>query len=126
MSEELSRYPKGRISIGPGDLVDVYDVQFKAEDGLKVLATLRRNPSGIVFGMKSAELTFKSYFSKDGAERDYFGKYLNEEDIQLRLKVPGLTIVLKGCLASPSLATSVENPIDMQWTVKGKWSAEKI
>jgi hypothetical protein len=112
--------------MGAGDLIDVYDVQLKLDDGEKVISTLRANPSGSSAGARAGEITWKSYISADGVERDYFGDYLNRKVKQMRAKVPGLTFVFMGRLTSPALAINVENPTEMTWTLKGKWTVEKI
>jgi hypothetical protein len=56
--DDFPDYPKGTVSQGPGDCIDVFDWGFDGEDGEKIVATLRQNPAGSTFGTKSGKLNF--------------------------------------------------------------------
>lgn len=96
MSDELLYYPKGRLALGNGDLMDVEHVKVSVKNGAKLKHTLRRSPSGVAMGVKEASLTFDGTISEKGYERDYIGAVLNGTIKQLRIKVPGETLVFVG------------------------------
>jgi len=76
--DEQKFYPKGRISKGAGDLVDVTEVTVKMSKGRKQIGTLRNPTSGITNGEHANEITFKSVISEDGFERDYQKDFDND------------------------------------------------
>lgn len=119
MADDFEDYPKGRGSLGAGDLIDVYDINLTYEDGEKIVATLRQNPAGSTHGTRSATLTFKSAISEAGFERDWLGKYKKREKVEFRLKLPGKTIVQVGRLTKPSVVTNVDNFIDFSVSIIG-------
>jgi hypothetical protein len=109
--DDFPDYPKGTVSQGPGDCIDVFDWGFDGEDGEKIVATLRQNPAGSTFGTKSGKLNFSSAISHAGFERDWFTKYDKRENIEFRLKVPGMTFIIVGRLTTPSLGSNVDDVI---------------
>ena len=46
MSKEFFDFPKGRLAMGAGDLIDVFDITQENEDGEETVSTLRNNPAG--------------------------------------------------------------------------------
>lgn len=120
MATEFLDYPKARLALGSGDLIDVYDVSLSLEDGETVISTLRQNPAGSTVGKRSATLTFKAAISEEGFERDWFGKYAKRELVQARLKVPGRTFTVNGRLTKPAITGNVDNFIDFSCTIVGK------
>jgi hypothetical protein len=118
--DDFQDYPKARLSLGPGDLIDVYDVNGTWEDGEKIVATLRANPSGSVGGTRSFSLTFKSAISANGFERDFLGPYEKRKVQRLRLKLPGKTIVATGRFTKPSITSNVDNFIDFSIGIIGR------
>ena len=122
---EFLDYPKARVGMGSGDLVDVYDVSGQLEDGEQTVSTLRSNPGGSTGGKRSAKLTFKSAISEEGFERDYFGMWAKRKVVQMRLKVPGRTISFIGRLTSPSLSNNTDTFIDNTWTLVGRVVVDK-
>lgn len=113
-------YPKGRCALGPGDLIDVFDWSFEGEDGETIVATIRANPSGSTFGKRSGKLTIQSAIGHAGFERDWFGKWQKREVVELRLKVPGITITVTGRLTQPRVTGNVDNFINFTVSVIGK------
>lgn len=119
MSEEMVKFPKGRVAFGSGDLQDVYDGNLAIEDGRKLVSTLRKNPAGWTEGERSSNLTFKSAIGADGFERDWLKKWQKGENVQIRLKLPGKTVTIEGVLTKPVVTTNVANFIDFQISVLG-------
>ena len=93
----MADYPRGRLAMGNGDLVDVTDVDFKFANGAKLVHTLRQKAAGVVMGNEEFTCSFNSAISVDGPERDYFDAARRGLQKQLRLKLPGgLTLSAKG------------------------------
>lgn len=120
MSEEFLNYPKARISIGGGDLVDCYDISIAFEDGETAVSTFRQNPGGSTGGKRVCKLTFKSAQSEAGPERPYWKDYSKRKVQVARVKVPGVTHVITGRFTNPSLANTVDSFIDNTWTIVGR------
>lgn len=118
--DDFADYPKGTVSQGAGDCVDVTDWAFDGEDGEKIVSTLRQNPAGSTFGTRSGKLTFTSAISHAGFERDWFGKWMKREVVEIRLKLPGLTISITGRLSGPGATGSVDDFIKCKFMVIGK------
>lgn len=118
--DEFLDYPKGRLAIGPGDLIDVYDTNFAFTDGEKIVATLRANPSGSTGGPRSAKGTFKSAISSNGFERDFWGPYQKRQTVNLRFKMPGKVIVIVGRYTEPQITSNIDNFIDFSVAVIGR------
>jgi hypothetical protein len=119
-AQDFEDYPKARISLGPGDLIDVTDVTLTYEDGEKIVATLRQNPAGSTHGTRSVTCAFNSALSQEGFERDWLGKYRKREKVEARLKLPGKTIVIVGRLTKPTINSSVDDFIKFGVTIIGK------
>lgn len=123
MSKEFSDYPKGRLSQGSGDLIDVFDITQENEDGEETVSTLRNNPAGSTSGKRKSTLTFKSALSEVGFERDFFDKWRKREVVQLRLKVPGKTITQTGRYTKPKITSNVDGFIEFEISHIGKMNA---
>jgi hypothetical protein len=119
MSEQNLRYPKAKAAFGAGDLQDVYDVNLANTDGRKLVATLRRNPAGWTEGARSTNLTLKSAISEEGFERSYLKKWQKGDTVQIRVKVPGQTLVVEGVLTNPIVTSNVDNFIDFTISLLG-------
>jgi hypothetical protein len=121
--DDFKDYPKARLAVGPGDLIDVYDVSMTWEDGEKIVATLRANPSGSVVGTKSGLMAFKSSISSAGFERDFLGPYEKRQVMRLRLKLPAKVITLVGRYTKPAITSNVDNFIDFSISCLGRGRA---
>lgn len=119
MSEQMINFPKARAAFGAGDLQDVYDVNLAATDGRKLVSTLRRNPAGWTDGSRSTNLTLKSAISADGFERSYLKTWQKGDVVQIRIKVPGQTLVVEGVLTNPIVTANVDNFIDFTISILG-------
>ena len=117
--EEFKRYPKARVAMGAGDLRDAVDITHKTSKGVEQVHTLVANPSGLVTGKKTSEISFKSAISAEGFERDYYSKYENEESVQFRIKLPGKTITQTGLITDLEVTSNVDGVIEFSCTHKG-------
>ena len=118
--DDFSDFPKGSVSQGPGDLIDCFGWGFNGEDGEKIVATLRQNPAGSTFGTRSGTLDIESAISHAGFERDWFGKWMSREVVELRLKMPGITITVTGRLTKPSVSANVDDFIKFKISCIGR------
>lgn len=118
--DDFADYPKGSVSQGPGDLIDLFDWGFEGEDGEKIVATLRQNPSGSTFGTRSGKLNLSSAISHAGFERDWFGNWQKRAVLEYRLKLPGITITVVGRLTQPRVTGNVDDYIKFVVGVLGK------
>lgn len=119
-NDDFGDYPKGRISLGAGDLNDVLDFTITYVDGEKIVNTLRRNAAGSTSGGRSCELAFKAAISHRGFERDYMRNYRKRIPQEFRLKVADDTFVIVGRLSSLSIVANVDNYIEFSAKVIGK------
>jgi hypothetical protein len=120
MSDEFGDFPKARVSIEGGDLIDCYDAALTYSDGEKVVNTLRQNPAGSTGGPRSASLALKSAISEAGFERDFFGHYKKRKVVQARVKISGKTFVVTGRFTNPTINSNVDNFVDFGITLLGK------
>jgi hypothetical protein len=119
-------YPKGRLAYGPGDLVDAFDVNWSGEDGIKSVATLRNPNAGETSGAESDSITFKSHISEQGFERDYMTPWRAKKKVQLRFKVPGLTLTIEGRFSKPNMVSNVDGTVEFTVTIVGRVSFSKV
>lgn len=98
---EQKFYPKGKIAMGNGDLVDVTNISFEISNGAKQISTLRRKQAGFTLGPGEGKVSFSSVISEGGLERDYFKDCQKGKAAQLRIKLPGgLTLTYNGVYSS--------------------------
>lgn len=117
---EQKYFPKARISVGSGDLQNATDINVKGSRGRKLVSTIRKKVAGYTDGEASDEVSFKSAIDEDGFERDYLGKWKQGEFVQLRVKVPGETIVINGVFDEPSITSNVGGHIEFEIKCMGK------
>lgn len=117
-------YGKLKMSVGGGELTDCYDISGTIEDGETDVHTLRDNgmARGSTPGKRKAEITWKNYVSSKGFERDYFRDALARKVKQVRVKFPGVTLVVTGRLRAISFTGNVDSPIDFTLKVSGRYS----
>ena len=92
MADKTELYPRGQISMGAGDLVDVTNVSFTYTHNAKSKTTLKRPFAGVVLGAEEFTGKFDSIVPAAGLERDYFARVKSGEVVNARLKLPGLTL----------------------------------
>jgi len=117
---DFSDFPKGHVALGAGDLIDVFDWGFEGGDGEKIVATIRANPAGSTFGTRSGKLNISAAISHAGFERDWFGKWTKREVVEIRLKLPGLTITVTGRLTQPRVTGNVDDFVKFMVAVIGR------
>lgn len=121
MSDKI--YPKGRLALGNGDLLDVTNVRHRVSNNGKLVHTIARSPSGVFKGNIDTELSFDAVVSEDGFERDYLKAVMNGEIKQLRIKVPGETITVKGMPTERSVEFGMDDAIKYSVNFIGKTTA---
>ena len=99
-TSEIPFFPRGQLSLGAGDLVQVTNVSFTFNRNTKLKHSLKRSPSGKVQGNRELSGKFDVEIDEDGPERDYFSRVDSGEEVNMRLKLPGLTKNVVGVLSS--------------------------
>jgi hypothetical protein len=119
-STEQVLYPRGRIALDTGDLIDVTDVKLDFTNNAKQVNTLRRPGAGYTIGNRETTVTFNVAVSEEGLERDYFLMAQRGLIKQLRLKVPGKTINVEGVFKDVGLELPLDAEIKQSLTFIGK------
>lgn len=105
-------YPKARIAMGNGDLMQVTNLKVSTDNSAKTVPTLRRPMgAGFTLGEEKSSVTFDYVVDEDGAERDYIKSLRSGKVHQLRIKVPGETITVNGVIKKRDIDGDVDNPI---------------
>jgi len=120
MGEKI--YPRGRIALGNGDLIDVTNVKVMHTNNSKQVHTMNRPGSGIVMGNEETNITYDAVVSEEGQERDYFALVKTGKIVQLRVKVPGETITVKGTYKSRSFELPLDAEIKLSLEFNGHMS----
>ena len=85
MATDQLTYPRGRIALDTGDLLDVTNVKLDATNNSKQVHTLRRKGAGVTLGTEETTITFGVAVSEEGLERDYLTMVKRGTIKQLRL-----------------------------------------
>lgn len=117
---DMLYYPKGRIAIGSGDLLQVIDFSVEIKNSAKLIHTLRTSPSGVTLGPKEATVSFNGVLDENGPERDYISAVLNGTIKQVRGKFPGITCTLSGVFTDKKIDTTIEDAIKFSCNFVGK------
>lgn len=104
-------YPRGRIAMDNGDLIDVTNVKHDIKNNAKQVHTLRQKGSGVTLGLEETTVSFDAVVSEDGPERDYMKAIKKGTIKQLRIKIPGETITVIGVASSRSLELPIDDAI---------------
>ena len=100
MADQQKLYPRGRIALGNGDLIDVTNVKIDTTNNAKQIHTLIQKGAGFTLGVEETTVTFDLSISEEGEERDWV-KFLKQGSVQLlRLKIPGRTMSVNGVVQS--------------------------
>ena len=110
MAEPQKLYPRGRMALGSGDLIDVTSVKLSTNTNIKQIHTLRQRGAGIVQGNQETTVTFEIAISEQGEERDWFDLLERGLIRQIRIKVPGRTITVNGAVGK----IDVDVPLDAE------------
>lgn len=116
-SSEIPFFPRGQISFGAGDLVQVTNVTFTYTANTKLKHSLKRSPSGKVVGNKELSGKFDVELDEDGPEREYFARVDSGEEVSMRLKLPNLTKNVVGAL----VGIDGEMPLDDACKLTVNW-----
>lgn len=108
MSAEQSLYPRGRIALDSGDLIDVTNVKVDTTNNAKQIHTLRQKGAGFTLGVEETTVSFDIVCSENGEERNYIDMLKRGLVKQVRIKIPGRTMTVNGTVKQ----MSVELPID--------------
>ncbi len=106
-------YPRGRIALGGGDLVDVTNIKITTTNNAKQVHTIAQKGAGITLGVEETTVTYDSVISEDGQERDYFQLVKTGKIGQVRLKLPGETITVEGVYKSRDFEMPLDDSIKL-------------
>ena len=112
-------YPRGRIALGNGDLIDVTNVTVSTTNNAKQVHTLRQKGSGITMGVEETTVSYDSVVSETGQERDYFQLVKGGKIVQLRIKVPGETITVEGTYKTRGFELPLDDSIKLSMEFVG-------
>lgn len=118
---EVPVYPRGQVSLGAGDLVQVTDVSFDYTNNGQLKHTLKKSPSGKTFGNKELSGSFTVIVDEDGLERDYFARVESGEEVNMRLKIPQLTKAIVGALSGISGSIPLDDAVELTVNWFGKF-----
>jgi hypothetical protein len=122
MSAEQLIYPRGRIALANGDLVDCTNVKIDHTNNSKQVHTILKKGAGITQGNEETTVTFDLVISENGPERDWIS-YLKKGLIkQLRLKLPGLTLTVNGVVKQSAIDMPLDDAIKQSVTFIGHTS----
>lgn len=113
-------FPRGRIALGNGDLIDVTDVKYSHTNNGKQVHTIRNKGDGVVLGNEESSVSYNCVVSADGAERDYYQLVKTGKITNLRLKVPGETITVEGIYTTREFDMPLDDSIKLAMTFIGK------
>jgi hypothetical protein len=114
--------PRGQISFGAGDLVDVINVAFNFSNNAKMRPTLKDAWGHKVLGAKTLSGTFVTVLSEKGLERDYFSRVESGEAVSMRLKMSTLTKNVEGVLTGIDGTLPLDDAIEFTVHWLGRWS----
>jgi hypothetical protein len=112
-------YPRGRIALGNGDLIDVTNVKVNTTNNSKQVHTIAQPGAGITKGVEETTVSYESVVSENGQERDYFQLIKTGKITQLRIKVPGETITVEGAYKSRDLELPLDDSIKLSMEFVG-------
>lgn len=106
-------FPRGRIALGGGDLIDVTNIKVTTTNNAKQVHTINQKGAGITLGTEETTVSYDSVVSQDGVERDYYQLVKTGKIVQLRLKVPGETITVTGAYKSRDFELPLDDSIKL-------------
>lgn len=112
-------YPRGRITVGSGDLIDVTNIKITTTNNAKQVHTILQKGAGITLGVTETTVTFDSVISEDGQERDYFTLVQTGVISQLRIKLPLETITVEGTYKTRDFELPLDDSIKLSMEFVG-------
>lgn len=113
-------YPRGRIALQTGDLIDCTNVKIDQTNNSKQVHTILQRGAGITQGNEETTVTFDLVVSEQGPERDWLGMLKKGTVKQIRMKLPGLTITVDGVVKQISTELPLDDAIKQTITFIGK------
>lgn len=120
MATDHLDYPRGRIAMDSGDLMDVSDVTYDRTNNATTVHTLRRGQAGTTLGKEETTVSFNVMVSANGLERDYLSMVKTGTVKQVRLKVIDATITVEGRYKDVGFDLPIDAPINQRLTFIGK------
>lgn len=108
-SQEFLNYPKSRIALGAGDLVQVTNFTADTTNNAKVKHTLRKKAAGATTGTEETSLKFDMDVDENGIERDYLTMIKTGTTQKVRCALPGGETRLFTGIASKE---TIDQPLD--------------
>jgi len=90
------KYPRGAIAFGSSDLVEVTNIKITTTNNAKQIHTIRQKGAGTTLGVEETTVTFDAVIGEFGEEADYLALVKNHTMKELRIKIPGRTMVVQG------------------------------
>jgi len=106
-------YPRGRLALGNGDLVDITNVKVTHTNNAKQVHTMNRSGTGTVKGNEECSVSYDCVVSETGQERDYFALVKTSKIVQLRIKLPLETITVNGSYKTRSFDLPMDDAIKL-------------
>lgn len=113
MADEQKLYPRGRIALDNGDLMDVTNIKFDHTNNAKQVHTIRKKGAGITMGVEESTVSFDIVVSEDGLERNYINMVKRGRIKQVRIKVPGETMTINGVFKDQSYDIPLDDSIKL-------------
>lgn len=124
MADEQPIYPRGRIALGSGDLIEVTNVKVTHTNNAKQVHTMARKGAGITFGVEETSITFDIVISENGPERAWARLVKRGTISQVRIKVPGETMTVNGAFQSRDFELPLDDAIKLTMTFIGAMADE--
>ncbi len=112
-------YSRGQIALASGDLIDVHSVRVSTTNNAKQVHTIRQKGAGIVLGVEETTVSYESYISEDGQERDYFALVKTGVIVNLRIKIDGETMTIQGAYQSRDFDLPLDDAINLSMNFVG-------
>lgn len=112
-------FPKGRIALGGGDLIDVVNVKYTHTNNAKQVHTLRESGAGITMGVEESTVSYDTVVGAEGVERDYFQLVKTGKIVQVRIKVPGETITVEGAYTTRDFELPLDDSVKLSMSFVG-------
>lgn len=122
MAAEQKLYPRGRIALDSGDLIDVTNVKLDTTNNAKQIHTIRQRGAGITLGNEESTVSFDIVVSEDGLERDYYSMLKKGLVKQVRLKIPGITHTVNGMVKQIGMELPLDDAIKVSVSFIGHLS----
>lgn len=106
-------YSRGQIALASGDLFDVYNITVSTTNNAKQVHTIRKKGAGIVLGTEETTVSYQSYISEDGQERDYFALVKTGAIVNLRIKIDGETMTIQGAYKTRDFTLPLDDAIEL-------------